>query len=72
MTLNDKNSHLELVQISVIFFRCDAVQGQDAGTLYPGLEPDHELEIFIDLMCRTIKLRFEEVKSINLIITHTD
>ena len=40
---------------------CDAVKGQDAGTLYPGLEPDHELEIFIDLMCRSIKLRFEQV-----------
>jgi hypothetical protein len=39
---------------------CDAVKGQDAGTLYPGLEPDHELEIFIDLMCRTIKLGFEK------------
>jgi hypothetical protein len=37
------------------------VKGQDAGTLPPGIEPSQELEIFIDLMCRTIKLEFEKV-----------
>jgi hypothetical protein len=46
----------------VTLFSCDAVKGQDAGTLYPGIETEDELEIFIDLMCRTIKLKYEKVQ----------
>jgi scavenger receptor class B protein 1 len=38
---------------------CDAVKGQDIGTFYPDIEKKHELNIFIDLMCRSIKLKFE-------------
>ena len=41
---------------------CDKVKGQDSSTLPPALTKDNELEIFISLMCRTIKMEFEKVK----------
>jgi len=39
---------------------CDKVGGQDGGTLYPGTDPQDELNIFIDLMCRKIGLKYEK------------
>ena len=40
--------------------QCDAVKGQDSSTLPPGIEKEQELEIYIALMCRTIKLKYEK------------
>lgn len=40
--------------------QCDEVGGQDGGTLYPGLDQEDSLDIFIDLMCRRIQLEFEK------------
>jgi hypothetical protein len=40
--------------------QCDEVGGQDGGTLYPGLEQEDSLDIFIDLMCRRIELSYEK------------
>ena len=39
---------------------CDKVKGQDSSTLPPGLVKDQTLEIFIALMCRTIKMNYEK------------
>lgn len=40
--------------------QCDVVGGQDGGTLYPGVQVEDSLDIFIDLMCRRIQLEFEK------------
>jgi len=40
---------------------CDKVKGQDASTLPPGLAEDSSFEVFIALMCRTLKMNFEKV-----------
>lgn len=45
---------------------CDKVKGQDSSTLPPGLTKDRKLEIFIALMCRTIKMEYEKD------VTHAD
>jgi len=39
---------------------CDEVKGQDASTLPPGLNEDSSFEVFIALMCRTLKMKFEK------------
>jgi hypothetical protein len=36
------------------------VGGQDGGTIYPGLQREDTLDIFIDLMCRRIQLDYEK------------
>ena len=43
---------------------CDKVKGQDSSTLPPGLNSSTQLEVFIALMCRTLKLDFEKVNLI--------
>jgi len=40
---------------------CDKVKGNDGSTLPPGLNQQSEFEVFIALMCRTLKLKFEKV-----------
>ena len=50
---------------------CDEVKGQDASTLPPGLNEDSSFEVFIALMCRTLKMQFEKVLAyIELLIFH--
>lgn len=39
---------------------CDKVGGQDGGTLAPGAKKEDNLEMFIDLMCRKLPLKFEK------------
>ena len=39
---------------------CDRVKGQDSSTLPPSLEKDKKLDIFIALMCRTIRMEYEK------------
>jgi len=39
---------------------CDTVKGQDASTLPPGLNEGSSFEVFIALMCRTLKMDFEK------------
>ena len=41
---------------------CDEVKGQDASTLPPGLNENSSFEVFIALMCRTLKMNFEKVR----------
>ena len=43
---------------------CDTVKGQDSSTLPPSLTKEHVLDIYIALMCRTIKMTYEKVKNI--------
>lgn len=47
--------------------QCDAVGGRDGGTLPPQVSETDKMELFIDLMCRKINLKFEkEVKHMGL------
>ena len=46
--------------------QCDKVKGQDSSTLPPNLSKDNKLEIFIALMCRTLKMEYEKD------VTHAD
>ena len=39
---------------------CDKVKGQDSSTLPPALNKDVKLDIFIALMCRTIRMEYEK------------
>ena len=39
---------------------CDQVKGQDGTTLPSNIDKNHELDIFLDFMCRTIKLKYEK------------
>jgi len=39
---------------------CDKVKGRDGSTLPPGLNQETEFEIYIALMCRTLKMQFEK------------
>ena len=43
---------------------CDEVKGQDASTLPPGLNESDSFEVFIALMCRTLKMNFEKVRTL--------
>ena len=45
---------------------CDKVTGQDASTLPPGLNEKSSFEVFIALMCRTLKMQYEKVITIFL------
>ena len=40
---------------------CDKVGGNDGSTLPPGLNEQSEVDMWIALMCRSIKLKFEKV-----------
>jgi len=63
---------------------CDAVGGQDGGTLYPGTKEGDDLQMFISLMCRKIALSFEKktehmgleslrfIPPLNALGSHTD
>merc|ERR1711970_474918 len=39
---------------------CDKVGGQDSSTLPPGWKKDQVMDMFISLMCRRIKLKYEK------------
>ena len=41
---------------------CDKVKGNDGSTLPPGLNSDSEIDIWIALMCRTLRMTYEKVK----------
>ena len=41
--------------------QCDAVKGNDGSTLPPGLNKDSQIDIWIALMCRTLRMTFEKV-----------
>jgi len=39
---------------------CDKVKGNDGSTLPPGLNSDSEIDIWIALMCRTLRMTYEK------------
>ena len=49
--------YLEYSHIIISIFQ---VGGQDGGTLAPGAKEEDNLEMFIDLMCRKLPLKFEK------------
>jgi len=39
---------------------CDKVKGNDGSTLPPGLNPESKIDIWIALMCRTLRMTYEK------------